>query len=448
MPFDPQMLRLQFLTHGVRTAAELAEALDVSQPTISRALAQFGDELLCLGGGRSRRYALARPLEGLGAVWPLYLIGPDALPVQIGRLHSLVGGSYWLERQARGWDTLFTENFPGDIFPDLPWFLDDYRPQGFLGRAFARKHGVALGQGSNNPETWSGRVVLEAMLRYGGDFSGAFVLGAASLQEALAAHPARLHAAQREEQYPSLAERSLQGDLIGSSAGGEQPKFLVDVDPGPRQLLVKFSPPLRDAIGRRWADLLQAEHVAGRILAAEGFACARSDILDAGGRRFLEVERFDRTAQGGRLPVLSLRAFAAAILDDPFGDWSHQAEALARGGWLDSDEAGQLATLARFGRLIANTDMHAGNVSLILTPRRPLRLAPVYDMLPMAYRPHAATGEIPQEAVLGGGDRVAGRRSREFRMAAAFWDELARSSSVSVGFRRIAARHREAFRIH
>jgi hypothetical protein len=43
----------------------------------------------------------------------------------------------------------------------------------------------------------------------------------------------------------------------------------------------------------------------------------------------------------------------------------------------------------RFGRLIANTDMHYGNAALILCERLPLQLGPVYDMLPMAYRPGA-----------------------------------------------------------
>ena len=35
--------------------------------------------------------------------------------------------------------------FADGLFPDWPWFLDDQRPQGFLGRAFARRGGAALG---------------------------------------------------------------------------------------------------------------------------------------------------------------------------------------------------------------------------------------------------------------------------------------------------------------
>jgi len=46
-----------------------------------------------------------------------------------------------------------------------------------------------------------------------------------------------------------------------------------------------------------------------------------------------------------------------------------------------------------FGGLIGNTDMHLGNLSFIRTGKRFYRLAPVYDMLPMLYRP--VSGETP-----------------------------------------------------
>ncbi len=84
--------------------------------------------------------------------------------------HSLLGGKYWFEQGCSRWSSLFDGEFPNHVYPDLPWFLDDYRPQGFLGRAFARKHAAALGRESN-PAGWSGHVVIEAMIRFGGDFA-------------------------------------------------------------------------------------------------------------------------------------------------------------------------------------------------------------------------------------------------------------------------------------
>src|SRR3546814_10157642 len=63
----------------------------------------------------------------------------------------------------------------------------------------------------------------------------------------------------------------------GSSAAGEQPKFLARFDDG-RQVLVKFSPPSGTPFGQRWHDLLYAEALAGQVLTDYGIdaAMARS----------------------------------------------------------------------------------------------------------------------------------------------------------------------------
>jgi serine/threonine protein kinase HipA of HipAB toxin-antitoxin module len=285
---------------------------------------------------------------------------------------------------------------------------------------------------------------MEAMLRFGGDFPGAFVLGRDSLASALASRPVAIAMAEREVRYPELAAGALRGELIGSSAGGEQPKFVVEVmGDEVRPVLVKFSTSMAEPIGRRWADLLVAEHVAGSVLAANGFAVAPSEVIDAGGQRFLEVERFDRTAGGGRLPVISLRAVASALLDGVGFPWPDYASTLREQGWLVAKDADQLASAWRFGRLIANTDMHEGNASLIFTPERPVRLAPIYDMLPMAYRP-GSQGQIPgtQETQLALCAKAPACRERD--MALTFWDQLAGSDRVSAEFAEIASQHARA----
>ena len=446
MEFKPQSLRLQFLQHGVRSAEELARSARVSQPTISRALRRLPDSLVRIGRGRSTRYGLANPIGDLGSDWPLYVIGSEGAPEQIGRLFSLLGGKYWLDAGTNTWPSLMDSNFEGNVFPDLPWFLDDYRPQGFLGRAFARKHAAALGQ-QTNPAGWSGRTVVEAMLRFGGDFSGAFVLGRDALAAAMSGEPTPAAHGERSSQYPRLAELALRGDLVGSSAGGEQPKFVTSVsDPqGVRPVIVKFSPPMNEDAGRRWADLLFAEHTACRVLAEKGYEVPRGEIIDAGGCRYLEVDRFDRTKNGGRLPVISLRALAAALLDGVAVPWPSAAASLLENGWLGQEQAGQLASIWEFGRLIGNTDMHDGNTSLIFAPRKPVRLAPVYDMLPMAYRPDSF-GRVHGVSEEQLGACASAPPGREREMAESFWVSLAGSEMVSKEFRAIAQAHVKALR--
>jgi hypothetical protein len=59
-------------------------------------------------------------------------------------------------------------------------------------------------------------------------------------------------------------------------------------------------------------------------------------------------------------------------------------------------DAARIHRLWWYGRLIANTDMHLGNLSFQPAAGR-LRLAPAYDMLPMRYAPLAG-GELPTPA--------------------------------------------------
>ncbi len=440
-------IRLQFLTRGVLGARELTRALRVSQPSISRALARMGPSVLRLGSGPATRYGLISPIGTLGHSWPLYLIDQNRTPREVGVLHSLTGPAWWLETPTGiAWKSLAGDQFPDAVFPGLPWFLDDLRPQGFLGRAFARRHGNALEAGFD-PNTWSERAVAEALLRFGSDLPGGFVLGQESLANALLPpSEGAISVNLREAAYPRLAEESLAGGIPRSSAGGEQPKFTATIlkPDGPAAVIVKFSPPMTTPEGRRWADLLAAEAMATSILARAGWETATTEWLDAGGRRFLEITRFDRTPQSGRIPHVSLRAHDAAFFGKMDTPWIEAAKRLQSQGWLNDSDAEKLASLWRFGRLIANTDMHYGNAALLLTERLPLRLAPAYDMLPMGYRP-GLENQIPDLseemlAVAHSEMRAAPERS----LAALFWAKISEAGHISDSFRKIATAHATA----
>ncbi len=436
-----RQIRVEFLGKGVRSARELAGSLGVSQPTISRALADMDPQLRRIGSGRTTRYGLLAPVGDFGSAWPLYFINTVGAPEQIGTLHSLAGPAYWLEGAER-WPSLTGEQFATGVFPGLPWFLDDMRPQGFLGRTFARRYGLDLGQGPN-PVLWPNSAVIESLLRFGSNLLGAFVLGHHALAGALVQREPFVEAGAREVEYPAMAERAEAGEIVGSSAGGEQPKFLVTTGgpEGARPVLVKFSPSVGDEAGQRWADLLYAEWMAAGILAEYGQPVPRSRIIDAGHRRFLEVERFDRTREGGRVATVSLRALDGAFLGMLGGPWSEAGRRLQEDRWIRAGDAERMASVHRFGQLIANTDMHFGNISFFLSPRRPLGLTPIYDMLPMGYRPNqqnvvpdfsedtfSPTLGIPSDAP-------------ERSWAVAFWERLADAPEVSARFQAIARQH-------
>jgi len=99
--------------------------------------------------------------------------------------------------------------------------------------------------------------------------------------------------------------------------------------------------------------------------------------------------------------------------------------------------------LWHFGRLIGNTDMHGGNLSLWVEGddlkgllRGRFTLAPVYDMLPMRWRPDATLGGAPDYAPFEPDALALSSGARE--PAQAFWRALSGSDDVSRALREVA----------
>jgi len=192
-------------------------------------------------------------------------------------------------------------------------------------------------------------------------------------------------------QYSALAEAAKRGDLPGSSAGGEQPKFVAFTG---RQVLVKFTAAEDNPVSCRWRDLLAAECSAAQVLLDAGIPASRSRLIDSAGRRFLEVERFDRVGQLGRRALYSWSSVEAEFVGDASSPWPLLAASLAARGIITPQAAAGAALLYAFGTLIGNSDMHHGNLSFVSEHGRPYPLAPAYDMLPMAFAPRSG-GALP-----------------------------------------------------
>lgn len=161
----------------------------------------------------------------------------------------------------------------------------------------------------------------------------------------------------------------------------------------PAHVIVKFSAAVQSPVSERWRDLLLAEHVALQVLRDHGIAAARTQVIDHGGQRFLEVERFDRVGALGRRALHSLTALDLEFVGHS-GRWPEMVAALAREGVVQPEAVDAAGLLWAFGTLIGNTDMHSGNLSFMAEQGRPYQLAPAYDMTPMAFAPTAA-GEVP-----------------------------------------------------
>ena len=138
---------------GALSSAELQAVLRVSQPTVSRALAPLiqSGEVQKVGAARKQRYVLPRTVRDVGRSVPVMRINAHGQPSPFGRMVPLASGAVWVDEE----DGLSAR------FDGLPWFLDDMRPQGFMGRTFATTHPeLQLG---NDPRFWSDDDVLRAL---------------------------------------------------------------------------------------------------------------------------------------------------------------------------------------------------------------------------------------------------------------------------------------------
>lgn len=381
-PTHTEAIRIQ-LSIGLLSARQLSEKLNISQPTISRALSELGDEIVRIGAARSIQYALRDAARGLPDI-PVYRVDMEGRIRQLGTLIPVRPQGY-----------VMSQNDGVTLHSDgLPWWLFDMRPQGYLGRAYAARHGIELGLPPRLSD-WSDVHALRALLEHGHDVTGNLLLGDRARDRFLAApliDP--IPQEQKTREYSCLALEAARGGIPGSSAAGEQPKFTAYAmtSDGPRHVMVKFSEPEENTVSERWRDLLLAEHIALDTLCQAGIAAAKTRILDHNGQRFLEAERFDRYGSLGRRALISLSALDTEFAGIGTGGWPVIARRLAVDGHIQVEAANSTDLLWAFGTLIGNTDMHSGNLSFVSEHGRPYGIAPAYDMTPMAFAPRSGGG--------------------------------------------------------
>lgn len=443
MPADLPSLERLLRPRGPLGLADIAAALGCSTKTAQRLVAAAGDAVVAAGQTRRRRIAWRRDLRGQRAELPLYRIDTEGRPHSIGLLrpirpegcHVSING----DATAPAWPT--PEEARDGWYGGLPYPLYDLRPQGFLGRAFARRHapGLAL---SPDPRDWDDDALLLSLGAFGDDLPGELLVGDTALRRLLDTRlglTPPLSGAEQPAAYATLAMQALDGALPGSSAGGEFPKFTVARDlsgMATPHCVVKFSGADDSATVQRWRDLLVCEHLAAQAL---GEQSARTRLLAHEGRHFLESERFDRVGPHGRRGVISLEQANAGLIGDATNDWARVAAALAARGLLSAADAEGVAERQLFGQLIGNSDMHGGNLGFFHNATG-LRLAPSYDQLPMRYAPQAG-GEVtspPLQPALP----LPAQRERWQRVAPValrFWQTAAADGRISPAFRALCA---------
>lgn len=358
------------LRYGSRTAAQLISALGISQSTLSRTIQGLSRTVTSfrVTGVRTPMYGLLRQLPmGLSARQRIYRHMREGNIEPFADVEFLAGGST-VERIGN-----VTRRYEG-----LPPYMLFAAPSGFLGRQLA--HEAARSQPfPTSLKDWNDDHRVAYLFTQGLNLPGNLIFGGAPLERELAFMAVNPTPAKDKSDYYIGMATALRGAAYGSSAGGEQPKFLwLTEDTG--HVIVKFA-----KVGSRMAELLPLEHLALRSLAEAGVPASSSQLLAGGDYVFLEVQRFDRIGLNGRVGMLS----AGSVDDEFFGmrdSWSEFAARCKQERYLTAEDARNIDVMAAFSELIGNNDRHFENISLLIREDGEYQgVAPAYDILPMRY---------------------------------------------------------------
>jgi DNA-binding Lrp family transcriptional regulator len=430
---DKNNLPAEILTHlrrqGATTLLSLRDKFLISQPTASRLLNKLKNDIVVIGKARDTRYAALRKIDN-HAEFPIYEILHDGSSRHVGTLYPIYPqGFYFLST---------SQDATSSLYPDLPYFLNDARPAGYLGRLIPlQNEDLQLPKDIN---LWTADHCLKYLSARGWNIIGNLIVGEKAFQLYLenCRHPQHtVNTINRKTQYPLYANDVLSMGDAGSSAGGEQPKFTTIVLPEHQHVIVKFSPPTTTDIGIRIADLLICEYIALRVLKKHGQHAADAEIIEQDNRIFLEVKRFDRQGKFSRLGVISL-----ASLDAEFSaksnSWSSISIELAKNKIIPECLLETIRFRELFGACIANNDMHSYNLSFITSGQRVTGLSPAYDMTCMLFMPrnyqivpvefNPPLPHVTDKKIL----------TRVIIAAIEFWNEVINDDRISPSFKIIA----------
>lgn len=143
----------EYLERGPSTSKEIQAATGLSQSSVARQLRRTGDSVIQLHKGRSIRYAATCNAFGSNNKLPLSMVDAYGNTVLIAYIRPLSHGGFFVEPATDIPPLLLGENNDG-LYDDLPYFLFDLRPQGFLGRHIAQEMASQSDDFPTDPRYW------------------------------------------------------------------------------------------------------------------------------------------------------------------------------------------------------------------------------------------------------------------------------------------------------
>jgi len=421
---------IEYLERGPATSKEIQAVTGLSQSSVARQLRDLGDNIVRLQKGKLAIYAATRSAFGGNDKLPLGMVDAHGEIILVAHIRPLAHGGFFVEPATNMPSLLLGEGSDG-LFDDLPFFLFEMSPQGFLGRQIAKEMHAKRDDFPADPKHWGTNHIGRYLISNGDDLPGNFMFGEQALLRVR-----RKPVAVPDAEYPALAESVMSGETPGSSAGGEQPKFTAFSEKSLAHVIVKFSPLGDNEISRRWRDILITEYHAIETIRSRNFNVAETRLIETAGRLFLESQRFDRSGEYGRKSMISLQSVDAEFVGIGSG-WPQVFGELHKKDLVSWQDVLDAELLWCFGRLINNTDMHLGNLSLAIDGSV-FRLLPLYDMCSMGFAPRSG-GEVPPYAFVPKEPKVVNLRTDIVptikEMAHVFWERVAHDARISDEFR-------------
>ena len=323
----------------------------------------------------------------------VWMLTDPLKPVLVGKLERLSNGDVSLT-YSESW---IKSGFP--LSADLPLALNEYAPV----HRRARQPAAPGALDDARPDNWGEKVIrtlhrprnnhLFEYLYFAGDerFGALGISGSDQSYTPFPQSPLpRLEDAQSISDAARIIETGgkLEGQRrvlahAGASLGGAKPKAVVAIKNDQYVLKLFNAEPV---------DQPLVEHASMTLAAKAGINVAKTILVPLRGEHALAIKRFDRVRDGRSARVRRLHCVSAATVlraETPAGEtphygYPHLARALRHFADPNTvhEELQELFRRMVFNILIANTDDHEKNHSLIVRANGVLELSPAYDIVP------------------------------------------------------------------
>ncbi len=166
----------------------------------------------------------------------------------------------------------------------------------------------------------------------------------------------------------------------GTSLGGMRPKCTVLDEDG--RLSIGKLPSVADE-----RAVTKGEVLALHLAAASGITAAQARLVESDGSPVALIRRFDRLANGKRVPYISAATMLGAEASDPHEHaYTEIVDAIRQHGFMAQADIEELWRRIAFSILITNVDDHLKNHGFLYAGRGQWRLAPAFDVNPFPER--------------------------------------------------------------